>query len=77
MNERNLDQPRIQLNDRIGESPMTMDMQQFFELSFWLAEELLDLESQYSSWATPNSKHPPYIETVSSRSTPKLGPSSK
>lgn len=56
---------------------MTMDMQQFFELSFWMAEELLDLEAQFSEWTTPNSQHQLQNEIVSSRSTPKFGPSPK
>ena len=56
MNKREIHQPRIRLNDRLGNEPMTMDMQQFFELSFWIAEELLDLEAEYRDWMTVNSR---------------------
>ena len=56
MTSPNLNQPRIRLNDPFGIEPLTMDMQQFFEFSFWMAEELLDLEAQYQCWTTKASE---------------------
>ena len=44
---RDLQPPKINLNRRPGQPPFMVDMQGFFEFSFWMAEELLDLEAQY------------------------------
>lgn len=55
MNLRKIQPPRINLNVPAGAVPLTMDMQKFFEFSFWIAEELLDLEAQYANWQTPAS----------------------
>ena len=52
---RNITTPKINLNVHPGTTPLTMDMQQFFEFSFWMAEELLDLEAEFSAWQTPSS----------------------
>ena len=47
---RDIPAPKINLNVPPGTVPLTMDMQKFFEFSFWMAEELLDLEARYSNW---------------------------
>ena len=61
MTSREQNRPRISLQARRGEVPMTMDMQQFFELSFFIAEELLDLEAQYCDWMTAESVKKPIL----------------
>ncbi len=38
---------QINLARRRYESPLFVDMEAFFEFSFWMAEELLDLEATY------------------------------
>ncbi len=56
---RDIPVPKINLNVPAGTVPLTMDMQKFFEFSFWMAEELLDLEARYSHWRTqPQSDEP-------------------
>lgn len=55
MNTRANPAPKIRLNVPVGRPSLMMDLQQFFELNFWLAEELLDLEATYADWQTPNS----------------------
>ena len=47
MTIREINPPQIDLNRRPGARPLMVDMQSFFEFSFWMAEELLDLEAQY------------------------------
>ena len=39
--------PQLDLNRRPGSRPWLVDMQSFFELSFWMAEELTDLEARF------------------------------
>ncbi len=39
----------VTLNNRFSSPPLTMELDQFFEFSFWLAEELTDLESRFAS----------------------------
>ena len=39
--------PKINLSRRSDSQPLWVDMQGFFEFSFWMAEELLDLEAQF------------------------------
>lgn len=56
MNIRLPQPPRISLNTPPGSVPLTMDMQKFFELSFWIAEELLDLEATFADWQTERSR---------------------
>ncbi len=56
MINRELKTPKIKLNVPAGTTPLSMDMQKFFEFSFWMAEELLDLEAQFSHWKTPGSQ---------------------
>lgn len=55
MNLRKIQTPKINLNVPAGAVPLTMDMQKFFEFSFWMAEELLDLEAEFAMWQTPAS----------------------
>ena len=38
--------PQLDLNRSAGRGPWMVDMQGFFEFSFWMAEELLDLEAR-------------------------------
>ena len=52
---RNFSAPKIRLNVPAGRPVLLMDMDRFFEFSFWMAEELLDLEAEYSDWQTPAS----------------------
>jgi hypothetical protein len=59
MTVRELPTPKINLNVPPGTPPLTMEMQKFFDFSFWMAEELLDLEAQFSNWQTPASRKPP------------------
>ena len=47
--------PKIRLNVPAGNPPLTMDLDRFFEFSFWIAEELLELEADFADWQTPNS----------------------
>ena len=47
--------PKIRLNVPAGSPPLTMDLDSFFDFSFWLAEELLELEADFADWQTPNS----------------------
>ena len=39
--------PQINLARRQFEPPFCVDMEAFFEFSFWITEELLDLEANY------------------------------
>ncbi len=55
MTIRELTAPKIRLNVPVGSPSLTMDLDQFFEFNFWLAEELLDLEAKNDHWRTPNS----------------------
>ena len=48
--------PQVRLNVPVGRPALMMDLNHFFEFSFWMAEELLDLEAEYSEWQTPASK---------------------
>lgn len=55
MSIRNLSTPKIRLNVPAGRNPMYMEMDRFFEFSFWMAEELVDLEAEFDDWKTPAS----------------------
>ena len=59
---RDFSTPKIRLNVPTGNPPLLMDMDQFFEFSFWIAEELLDLEAEYSDWQTPASMPVPEFD---------------
>ena len=39
--------PQINLARRLFEPPFCIDMEAFFEFSFWIAEELLDLLAEH------------------------------
>ncbi len=47
MNFPNFNPPQINLARRQFEEPFFVDMESFFEFSFWITEELLDLEASY------------------------------
>jgi hypothetical protein len=49
---RNVDSPKIDLNRNSTLPPLMVDLQKFFEFSFWMAEELLDLEARFRTRAT-------------------------
>ena len=40
--------PQVRLNTQLGQPALTMELDHFFEFSFWLAEELLDLEARHA-----------------------------
>jgi len=40
--------PQIRLNTPTGQPPLMMKLDNFFEFSFWLAEELLELEARFA-----------------------------
>ena len=44
----NVQLPQINLARRQFEPPFYVDMEAFFEFSFWISEELLDLEADYA-----------------------------
>ena len=46
--------PKINLSLRNDEPPFMVDMQAFFEFSFWMAEALLDLEAQFGDSDQPH-----------------------
>ena len=50
--------PQLNLSRSKFEKPLFVDMEAFFEFSFWISEELLDLESQFVS------KHQPRLQTA-------------
>lgn len=39
--------PQLDLARHTFDLPLLVDMEAFFEFSFWIAEELLDLETQF------------------------------
>ena len=39
--------PQIDLARHMFDLPLVVDMEAFFDFSFWIAEELLDLEAKY------------------------------
>lgn len=45
MTFRNAQPPQLNLSRRPYELPFFVDMEAFFEFSFWISEELLDLEA--------------------------------
>lgn len=49
---------QLTLTDRAENSRIIVDMEAFFDFSFWLAEELEDLVAQWSPLAAPNVKKP-------------------
>ncbi|MEM9409915.1 MAG: hypothetical protein AAGA30_02310 [Planctomycetota bacterium] len=50
---RTLTPPRIQLQKSRFGPELFMDLEQFFEFSFWIAEELIELETEFTEWQTP------------------------
>lgn len=51
--------PQIRLNTRFGRPPLTMKLDCFFEFSFWLAEELLELEEQFADRSSDPEQYSP------------------
>lgn len=47
MNNRLIHPPTIELPSNQFETPLRMDVQAFLDFSFWMSEELLDLEAQH------------------------------
>ena len=41
--------PQLDLARHTFDLPLLVDMEAFFEFSFWIAEELLDLEAKYGN----------------------------
>ena len=59
MNNRLLHPQTIELPSNQFEAPLRMEVQAFFDFSFWMSEELLELEAQHASpkkngWGNPN-----------------------
>ncbi len=48
MNNRLIHPPTIELPSNPFEAPLRMDVQTFLDFSFWMSEELLDLEAQHA-----------------------------
>ncbi|MDB2686618.1 hypothetical protein N9Y42_05355 [Mariniblastus sp.] len=49
MNHRLKHPPTIQLPSNRFEEPIEVDVQAFFDFSFWMSEELLKLENRFAS----------------------------
>ena len=47
MNLPNIESPKLNLSRKAGRPPLMVDMERFFEFSFWMAEELLDLVAEH------------------------------
>jgi hypothetical protein len=45
--------PQLNLARQTYERPFFVDMEAFFEFSFWMSEELLDLESRFADENRP------------------------
>ena len=45
--------PQFNLSPDKFETPFFVDMESFFEFSFWISEELLDLEAQFMAKNSP------------------------
>ena len=58
MNIPNLESPKLNLNRKSDGRPLLVDMERFFEFSFWIAEELLDLVAEHRL-ASPSATQPP------------------
>ncbi|MEM7457062.1 MAG: hypothetical protein AAF456_22155 [Planctomycetota bacterium] len=56
LDQRDVTIPRLNLSRNPGEPPMMVDMQAFFEFTFWMAEELLDLEAKYRQPLSPGDR---------------------
>lgn len=47
MTQREFTPPMLNLTREQGQAPLRINMETFFEFTFWLAEELQDLEAHY------------------------------
>ena len=45
--------PRLNLSRNSDQADLFVDLQSFFEFSFWMAEELLDLEANFRPTRRP------------------------
>lgn len=45
--------PQLNLSRNEFEQPFFVDMESFFEFSFWISEELLDLEARFKPMNQP------------------------
>ena len=52
MNNRLLHPQTIELPSNQFEAPLRMDVQAFLDFSFWMSEELLELEAQHAPQAS-------------------------
>jgi hypothetical protein len=68
MNFSNAQPPQINLSRRRFEEPFFVDMESFFEFSFWMSEELLDLEATHRNAAKRRSDATQVPEHVLDRS---------
>lgn len=46
-------QPQLNLAQSQYDRPLFVDMEAFFDFSFWISEELLDLESRFKQKIRP------------------------
>jgi hypothetical protein len=53
MSVRPMTTPQLDLSRRPNVGPWMVDMQRFFEFSFWMAEELIDLEVRFRPVVKP------------------------
>ena len=51
---------KLVLSDHAGLGRMTVELEPFFELSFWLAEELQDLIAAHKQYSRPESSRFPH-----------------
>ncbi len=47
MTHREYAPPKLNLTREVGQPPLRISMETFFEFTFWLAEELQDLEARF------------------------------
>ena len=47
MNLPDIEAPKLNLSRHPDRPPLMVDMERFFEFSFWIAEELLDLVAEH------------------------------
>jgi len=58
---------KLVLVDHAGLGRVRVDMEAFFEFSFWMAEELEDLIAKWASVAAPNASREKRISSDASR----------
>ncbi len=60
--------PQFNLSPGKFEKPFFVDMESFFEFSFWISEELLDLENRFKE------KHAPRLKRKLGSQAVAIGP---